>query len=412
MRSLGRQRGGTLFKETPSSLRQPVEPDNPLQFVINTCVYRGSLFSSASALRCLRGQHSHEAQRRCGVAKLSLRSEPHNEQRPLAVSEQRCVFRCGTYQIIGDRPSAEQGTTFPGEALLLSGSTDTVFVCEGKGAVGLADCGHVFYATERGVVRAAFAPIKDTRDVELAHMYTAQYHVRNILDGFIEQVLFSESEQDTARGRNWQPRFELLSCLRDAVTHMRPPEAVRSVSVLAACLANNGNLLYAVRTGNIGFLVIRDQTIVFSSLNGIEGNPETQRTSITIETCTGDVVPIYLDVFRLRAYDTVIFGTDGLFDNISESQILALVCPVSSAYDSNLAVANRTCLGTFTHIDPVLLSYQLAQLAHNFSSCTNCDPYISERMPRLVCPGKGDDASVIVAQLEPEPEPEPEPESP
>jgi hypothetical protein len=259
----------------------------------------------------------------------------------------------------------------------------------------------VRYSTEHGLVRAAFAPIDDTDAADLARMYTAQYHIRNILDGLIEQVLDTSNREKLNGIEPWQPRYALLGWLRDAVAKIQPPEAACSASVLAACLARDGKLLYAVRTGGVGFLIIRNHSLQFSSLNGFEQRPGNEHTTITVDTPSGAPLPIHLDVVRLETNDTLIFGTDGFFENVSESQILALVCPVSSAYDPNLSVANRTCLGTFTRIDPILLSYLLAQLAHNFSSCTSCSPYVSGHLPRIICPGNGDDVSVVVAQLEP-----------
>lgn len=337
-----------------------------------------------------------------GLVRVTLRNGLRKDQSVSVVQQQPLAFRCGTYQVNGDRPADERGTVLPGEALLLSGSTDTVFVCERQGVIGLADCGRVRYSTGHGLVRAAFARIDETSEADLARMYVAQYHVRNILDGLIEQVLASTARKGATQYASWQPRHALLGWLQDAVAKIQPPEAVHSASVLAACLARDGTLLYTVRAGSVGFLIIRNHSLIFSSLNGIEDDPQNEHTTIMMDTPSGTALPIHLDVFRLEANDTVVFGTDGLFDSVSESQILALVCPVSSAYDSNLSVANRTCLGTFTRVDPVLLSYLLAQLAHNFSSCTSCNPYVSERLPRIICPGNGDDVSVVVAQLEPE----------
>lgn len=80
---------------------------------------------------------------------------------------------------------------------------------------------------------------------------------------------------------------------------------------------------------------------------------------------------IHTDFFELHDGDLLIAGSDGLFSNLMENQILAFVRPVPDRNDNTLAIANNTCLGSWTSDDVDFISYYLSFLANNYATAEN-----------------------------------------
>lgn len=79
---------------------------------------------------------------------------------------------------------------------------------------------------------------------------------------------------------------------------------------------------------------------------------------------------------ELQDGDLIIAGSQALFANISESQIISFVRPVADSNDPTLAIANATCLGSFRNDDVSFITYYLAHLADNFATSSEAKPIL------------------------------------
>ena len=303
----------------------------------------------------------------------------------------------GAYQIRGD--AGEGASANACEARSIYGSTDAVFMNEDEGVIGVVDCGHI--PLQHDVDRVGVLP----------------YRMRNMLDGLYDEVVHARArvggevsvsdDVADASPMGWAPRYRLSHHLAHALQGVHPPEARRVASALALCLSRDTRTLHAARVGTVGLMVVRDGNIVYQSTRSAQQvlhracqrDYDADNNNNNNNNDPNSTEAVQLDVVHLCEGDVIIAATDGFFDNVSESQVLALLSPVTTAYDATLAVANHTCLATFTHSDPVLSSYMLAQLAHNFATCTACRPFLSELSTHFVRTGTHDDVSVVVAHV-------------
>lgn len=74
--------------------------------------------------------------------------------------------------------------------------------------------------------------------------------------------------------------------------------------------------------------------------------------------------------------DLLIFGTASFWRNVTFQQALAFTRPLPflTRMDTQLAIANATCLATWTTDDVQYIAYYLAHLAHNFSMAATMGP--------------------------------------
>lgn len=86
-------------------------------------------------------------------------------------------------------------------------------------------------------------------------------------------------------------------------------------------------------------------------------------------------------VLQIQEGDLIIAGTQALFSNLSERQILSFLRPVPDANDATLAVANATCLGSFRTDDVSFISYYLAHLADNYATSLQARPLLPFPFP-------------------------------
>lgn len=188
------------------------------------------------------------------------------------------------------------------------------------------------------------------------------------------------------------------------------------------------NILRAAWVGACGFVVIRDGTVAYRSYSetpvrdvfetvlntkNVTSPEEKAKSAVKREylpaggrrngiSATGDYLAatsidrrsagvnrdslltaddVQCDYFPLEENDLIIAGSDGLFANITEEQILAFVRPVKDPLDPTLALANATCLGSWTTDDVTFISYYLAHLAHNFATAEHSAPILPFPFP-------------------------------
>ncbi|PXF42571.1 hypothetical protein BWQ96_07733 [Gracilariopsis chorda] len=199
-----------------------------------------------------------------------------------------------------------------------------------------------------------------------------------------------------------QPQSDLRAILASALTAFGSPPGFSAMLVDTAY-----DFLHVAWVGSCGFVVVRDDNIVYRSYGDdlgrhalehsfqaqAQSHPEPKidvPTPLTTDALAArkrphhdsvDAASIHVDYFALQDNDLIIAGTDGFFANVSERQILAFVRPVPDPEDPTLAIANSTCLGSWRYDDPQFISYYLAIIAANFATATNSQPYLPFPFP-------------------------------
>lgn len=162
--------------------------------------------------------------------------------------------------------------------------------------------------------------------------------------------------------------------------------SIGSATVIVAMLENEG-ILKIANVGDCGLRIFRKGQIIFST------SPVEHYFDCPFQLSSEAVGQTYLDAtvcsVQLRERDIIVMGSDGVFDNVFDSEIAAIVTK-----DSNVAK-------------------ELAELAHNHSLDPNYDsPYSIEARSRgfdvpwwkkllgqKLTGGKLDDITVIVGQV-------------
>lgn len=230
-----------------------------------------------------------------------------------------------------------------------------------------------------------------------------------------------DSARDAAQSTSLKSRYENTSAILDAavLTSLTEPAALQDLrSVLADSLSRvsrprsasallvslDHGVLRSAYVGTCAYVVLRGEAIIYRSPRagsvaalerafGGDSPPGAGSDHAPggggggEQTTTGEfpagassvpngagrgwerrLPPIGSAVLEVQDGDVVIAGSDGFFANVSERQVLALLRPTDSAYDTSLSIANNTCLATWTSDDPVYLAYMLAHLAWTFAS--------------------------------------------
>lgn len=177
-----------------------------------------------------------------------------------------------------------------------------------------------------------------------------------------------------------EPRSHLSRLLETALDFSRlPPNSA------ALALDASSNLVRISWTGPCGLILIRDNCVIYRTY------PHTPphlafESAFQLPSSTSLKTPamqqIHSEFLELEDHDLLIAGSDGLFANLSEKQILAFVRPVPDGpEDTTLAIANHTCLGSWTTDDVDFISYYLAFLAANFATAPNSAPHLPFSFP-------------------------------
>lgn len=176
------------------------------------------------------------------------------------------------------------------------------------------------------------------------------------------------------------PTFDLAHILSTAADRFSLPPYFSAVLIDAST-----NVLRMASVGSCAVVVVRDDRIVYCSY------PSTAASMIEYIPCSNDrsqsqtpylpLSQVHTDFIELQPNDLILAGTDGLFANLTDSQILAFVRPVPDPNDKTLAIANNTCLGSWTTDDVDFISYYLAILATNFATAINSRPVVRYPFP-------------------------------
>lgn len=240
-----------------------------------------------------------------------------------------------------------------------------------------------FVDSENGFMALIDYPINSNDNVFLQGSPASQ------MIQFIEQRLHHTTQYSQ------EPVTDLRAILASAIDAFgAPPQFSALITHISS------GMLRAAWVGTCGFVLIRDDEIQYRSYgnelgtaaleNLFEEEAEEQLPHLKMLTrfstqsrspTSVDVSTIQTDFFELQPDDLIIAGSDGLFSNVSEKQMVAFVRPVPDAEDSTLAIANNTCLGSWRYDDVQFISYYLAIIAVNFSTAIHSKPYLSFPFP-------------------------------
>lgn len=168
-------------------------------------------------------------------------------------------------------------------------------------------------------------------------------------------------------------RHVIISSIEQFATRAR-------VSAIVVEIDLDTNVLRLTQLGTCALMVIRDDNIIYRSYP----NPN-NALSLINHLChqpdQHDHSEVHSEFIELSPNDLVITGSDGFFSNLSDPQILAFVRPVPDHIDKTLALANNTCLASWTSDDVEFISYYLANLATNFATAQHSKSIIRYPFP-------------------------------
>lgn len=192
------------------------------------------------------------------------------------------------------------------------------------------------------------------------------------------------------------PVLDLNRILTTAMRDFSVPNSFSGIIIDAST-----NILRIASVGACGLLLIRDDIIHYRSyphtattlIDHISPLPIAEKSDTGIPTQY-----IHSDFIELQDNDLILAGSDGLFANLTDLQILAFVRPVPDKIDRTLSIANNTCLASWTSDDVTFISYYLANLANNFATAVYAPSIL--RYPFPPSP-HSDDVTVLCVSFSP-----------
>ncbi|KAJ8751256.1 hypothetical protein K2173_016437 [Erythroxylum novogranatense] len=165
--------------------------------------------------------------------------------------------------------------------------------------------------------------------------------------------------------------------------------SVGSATAIVAMLERNG-LLRIANVGDCGLKVIRGGQILFST------SPQEHYFDCPYQLSSELVGQTYLDAMvssiELTVGDTIVMGSDGLFDNVFDHEIVSIVATWSDVSQAAKAIAN---LARIHSLDPRFESpYSLEARSKGFDV-----PLWKKVLGMKLTGGKLDDITVIVGQV-------------
>lgn len=228
-----------------------------------------------------------------------------------------------------------------------------------------------FVDREAGLMAVIDYPRTTTQAPPSAY-YGGAVHPGEAMIKHIKHMLIANKPQYTD-----MPVLDLSRILKSSMDQFGAPSGFSALLVDAST-----NVMRLASVGAIGLLLVRDNAVVYrsypssaSALIDHVSPPSAAGDKVQIWANTSHVhmlaENVHADFLELEEDDLVLAGTDGVFANLSELQMLAFVRPVPDRIDKTLAIANNTCLGSWTSDDVDFIAYYLAILAANFSTATN-----------------------------------------
>ncbi|PON85856.1 PPM-type phosphatase domain containing protein [Trema orientale] len=162
-----------------------------------------------------------------------------------------------------------------------------------------------------------------------------------------------------------------------------------SATVIVAILERNG-ILKIANVGDCGLRVIREGGVVFSSI------PQEHYFDCPYQLSSEAVGQTYLDAMvsslELIGGDTIIMGSDGLFDNVFDDEMISTLARYKDVVEAAKALAN---LASSHAMDPNFDSpYALEARSRGFDV-----PWWKKILGRKLTGGKLDDITVVVGQV-------------
>lgn len=165
--------------------------------------------------------------------------------------------------------------------------------------------------------------------------------------------------------------------------------SVGSATVIIAMLEKDGTLKIA-SVGDCGLRILRNGRVIFST------QPQEHYFDCPYQLSSEIVTQTYLDAVvssvELMEQDTIIMGSDGLFDNVFDHEIISTVCRCENAAEAAKALAE---LASVHSTDAAFDSpYSIEARSRGFDV-----PLWKKILGRKLTGGKPDDVTVIVGEV-------------
>ncbi|XP_062086664.1 probable protein phosphatase 2C 26 isoform X2 [Humulus lupulus] len=165
--------------------------------------------------------------------------------------------------------------------------------------------------------------------------------------------------------------------------------SIGSATVIAAILERNG-ILKIANVGDCGLRVIREGRVVFSSI------PQEHYFDCPYQLSSEAISQTYLDAkvssMELIEGDTIIMGSDGLFDNVFDHELISTLARCKDVVEAAKALANLA--STHAKDSDFDSPYALEARSRGFDI-----PWWKKILGRKLTGGKLDDITVIVGQV-------------
>ncbi|XP_073144121.1 probable protein phosphatase 2C 26 isoform X1 [Henckelia pumila] len=199
---------------------------------------------------------------------------------------------------------------------------------------------------------------------------------------FSRQLMANASSLVEDEEVNYNPR-NLIRKAHAAVS------TVGSATVAVAMLERNGTLKIA-NVGDCGVKVIRKGRVTFST------SPQEHYFDCPYQLSSETVGQTFLDAtvtsIELMEEDMVVMGSDGLFDNLFDQEIISIVGSCDDVSDAAKALANLA--HTHSKDSSFESPYSLEARVHGFDV-----PWWKKLLGMKLTGGKLDDITVIVGQV-------------
>ncbi len=155
--------------------------------------------------------------------------------------------------------------------------------------------------------------------------------------------------------------------------------AIGSSTFCMCSIDKEKNYLHTVNLGDSGYMIIRDKEVLFKS------EEQTHQFNFPYQCGTHGDNPeeAVTNVHNIKEGDLIVLATDGLWDNLYESQILTIVRPIVESGSSDLNQVAKA-------IGDVCLKYSMDRRW--------ISPF-AKRSNGYFVGGKDDDITIVVAQI-------------
>lgn len=188
----------------------------------------------------------------------------------------------------------------------------------------------------------------------------------------------------------------LYEIIRDSINFLLRRQENKSIgSCTLAALSLNLNTLHlnTYLMGDAGFMIIRDGQIIYRSVDQLKDFNFPYQMGIGLETPMDHPINGETNQLKLKLWDVIVIGSDGLFDNLFDKKILSIV-------NSEMGKTKKTDGNSYTKAARnivKMLSIQAKKLGERLENIwTPFGMAIAMKFQAYYAGGKNDDTTVVV----------------